>query len=57
MSILRLTAKLAEAGRLLEIPVQDHLIIAKKNYFSFADQGLMYVFFCSHHLPYVPLPP
>jgi DNA repair protein RadC len=36
-----LTKKLKEAGKLLEIQLLDHVIIASKNYFSFADEGLM----------------
>jgi DNA repair protein RadC len=36
-----LTKKLKEAGKLLEIQLLDHLIIAGKNYYSFADEGLM----------------
>jgi DNA repair protein RadC len=36
-----LTKKLKESGKLLEIQVLDHLIIAGKKYYSFADEGLM----------------
>jgi DNA repair protein RadC len=36
-----LTKKLKESGKLLEIQVLDHLIIAGKKYVSFADEGLM----------------
>ena len=36
-----LTKKLVAGGRLLEIQVVDHLIIAGQKYFSFADEGLM----------------
>ncbi|QHV99811.1 RadC family protein [Spirosoma endbachense] len=36
-----LTRKLKEAGRLLEIPVLDHLIFTDKAYFSFADEGIL----------------
>ena len=35
----RLTDRLAEAGRLLGIPVLDHVIIGDGRYVSFADQG------------------
>lgn len=38
---LRLTRKLVEGGRLLDITVQDHLIITSGGYYSFADNGLM----------------
>jgi DNA repair protein RadC len=36
-----LTKKLKEGGRLLEIQVLDHLIVAGQKYFSFADEGLL----------------
>lgn len=36
-----LTKKIKEAGKLLEIQVLDHIIIAGKNYFSFADEGIL----------------
>jgi len=36
-----LTKKLKEAGELLEIPVLDHIIFGEKEYFSFADEGLL----------------
>jgi DNA repair protein RadC len=36
-----LTKKLKESGKLLDIHVLDHLIIAGKKYFSFADEGLL----------------
>jgi DNA repair protein RadC len=36
-----LTKKIKEAGKLLEIQVLDHLIIAGQKYFSFADEGLL----------------
>ena len=36
-----LTKKLKEAGKLLEIQVLDHLIIAGQKYFSFADEGIL----------------
>jgi DNA repair protein RadC len=35
----RLTERLAEAGKLLGIPVLDHLVVAKEGYFSFRDAG------------------
>jgi DNA repair protein RadC len=34
-----LTRKMKEAGRLLEIPVLDHLIFTDSDYYSFADEG------------------
>jgi DNA repair protein RadC len=36
-----LTARLKEGSRLLEITLADHLIIAGKDYYSFADEGLL----------------
>lgn len=36
-----LTKKLTAGGRLLEIQVLDHLIIAGQKYYSFADEGLI----------------
>lgn len=36
---IQLTRKLTEGGRLLDILVQDHLIIAEGGYYSFADNG------------------
>ncbi len=35
----RLTERLAEAGRLLGIPVLDHLVIGRRGYYSFRDEG------------------
>lgn len=36
-----LTRKLKEAGKLLEIQVLDHVIVAGQKYFSFADEGML----------------
>jgi DNA repair protein RadC len=36
-----ITRKLKEAGKHMDIPVLDHLIIANDAYFSFADEGLL----------------
>lgn len=38
---IRLTRKLVEGARLLDIQVQDHLIVTSAGYFSFADNGMM----------------
>ena len=38
---LRLTRKITEAGRLMEIQVVDHLIVSQHGFFSFADEGLL----------------
>jgi DNA repair protein RadC len=36
-----LTSKIKEAGRFLELPVIDHLIVTSEGYYSFADEGLL----------------
>ncbi|MCC6938761.1 MAG: DNA repair protein RadC [Flavobacteriales bacterium] len=38
---IKLTRKLVDGARLLDITVQDHLIIAGGGYYSFADNGMM----------------
>jgi DNA repair protein RadC len=38
---LDLTKKLREAGKLLDIQVLDHIIVAGQKYLSFADEGFM----------------
>ncbi len=35
-----LTKRLAEAGRIMDIKILDHIIIAEKSYYSFADEGV-----------------
>jgi DNA repair protein RadC len=37
----KITQKIKEAGNLLDIQLLDHLIISDKDYYSFADNGLM----------------
>lgn len=37
----QLTAKIHEAGKLLDIQVLDHLIISKDGYYSYADEGVL----------------
>ncbi len=37
----KLTKKLKEAGKLLDIDVLDHIIIGNEKFFSFADEGLI----------------
>lgn len=37
----KLTKAIIEAGKLLDILVLDHIIITSKNYYSFADEGLI----------------
>lgn len=36
-----LTRKLVAAGKILELPVHDHLILSSEGYFSLADEGYM----------------
>ncbi len=36
-----LTKKLVESGRMLDIPILDHLIFTDKAYYSFADEGIL----------------
>lgn len=38
---IRLTRKLADGARLLDIRVQDHVILSRHGYYSFADSGLL----------------
>ncbi len=40
-SDIDLTKKLMEAGKVMEIQLLDHLIVAGKKYYSFADEGLI----------------
>lgn len=43
-SDIKLTKKIFELSKLIEIPLNDHLIIAGPKYFSFADSGALYRF-------------
>lgn len=38
---IRITRKCKEAGKFMELPVLDHLIIGDDSFFSFADEGLL----------------
>ena len=38
---IKLTEQLVAAGKMLEITVLDHLIIAGNDYYSFADQAML----------------
>src|SRR5690606_14067351 len=38
---LKLTQKLKEGGKYLEIPVLDHIIVTSEGYNSFADEGVL----------------
>lgn len=37
----QLTRKMADAGKLMDLPVLDHIIFGEENYYSFADEGLL----------------
>jgi len=39
---ISITKKLHDAGKILDITVLDHIIIAENNYFSFADEGILH---------------
>jgi len=38
---MSVTTKLKEAGRILGIPIEDHVIVGEVGYFSFRQQGLL----------------
>jgi DNA repair protein RadC len=38
---IQLTKRLVETGKIMEIPVLDHLIVTDNGYFSFADEGMI----------------
>jgi DNA repair protein RadC len=38
---IKLTRRLRDAGSILDVGVVDHIIIGDKNYFSFADEGMV----------------
>lgn len=38
---IQITKKLAEAGKLLEITIHDHIIVGQEGYFSFRDEGYL----------------
>lgn len=40
-SDIKLTEKCKEAGKFLELPVLDHIIVGNDKYFSFADEGMI----------------
>ncbi|MEP4533598.1 MAG: DNA repair protein RadC [Cyclobacteriaceae bacterium] len=40
-SDIQLTKKLKEAGRLMDIPILDHIIFTDQGFFSFADESLL----------------
>jgi len=36
-----LTRKMKEAGKILDLPLLDHLIVSERGYYSFADEGII----------------
>lgn len=38
---IKITKKIKDAGALLEIAVLDHIIVAEKSFYSFADEGIL----------------
>ena len=38
---ISITRKLVEAGKMLDLQVIDHLIVTKRGYYSFGDEGLI----------------
>jgi DNA repair protein RadC len=37
----KITKKISEAGRIMDIPVLDHIIVTDSHYFSYADEGML----------------
>lgn len=40
-SDIQITRRMAEAGRIIDIPILDHIIITETGYYSFADDGML----------------
>lgn len=38
---IRITKTIREAGKFMEIPLIDHLILTEEGYYSFADEGIL----------------
>ena len=38
---IRITKNIKDAGKLMEIPLLDHLIITENGFYSFGDEGMM----------------
>ncbi len=38
---IKITKSIKEAGKIMEIPLLDHLIVTENNYYSFGDEGLI----------------
>lgn len=39
---LMMTENLVNAGKMMKIPIQDHLIVSSSDYFSFREHGILY---------------
>ena len=37
----KITKKISEAGRIMDIPVLDHIIVTDSHFFSYADEGML----------------
>lgn len=37
----KITEKCVQAGKFLDLPVMDHIIVTREKYFSFADEGIL----------------
>jgi len=40
-SDIKITREIREAGKIMDIPLVDHLILTEEGYFSFADDGIL----------------
>ncbi len=40
-SDVKITRSIVEAGKIMEIPLLDHIIVAENSYYSFGDEGLI----------------
>lgn len=38
---IKITKAIKEAGKLMDIPLADHIIITQEGYYSFADEGML----------------
>lgn len=38
---IQLTKKMKEAGKIMDMPVLDHIIVSERGYYSFADEGTL----------------
>lgn len=38
---IKLTKNIKEAGKIMDIPMSDHLILTDEGYYSFADEGML----------------